>query len=65
MSNYKWGLVRGAVAGLLAAAAVDFRAFKAWQSFHDAAVYDWKTAGWRWFQGAVVGAVSAAGLGVV
>lgn len=51
----------GLVAGLLAAARIDYEAFKSWQSFHDVATYDWKTASWRWLRGAIVGAV--AGLG--
>jgi hypothetical protein len=56
-------IVQGAIQGVLAAAVVDFSAFRKWQSFHDAATYDWGTAAWRWFQGAVVGAAAAAGLG--
>lgn len=60
------GLIwRAALAGALSAAAVDFRAFKAWQSFHDAATYDWQTAAWRWAQGAIVGALSAVGVGAL
>jgi len=47
---------------LLAAAAVDFAAFRAWKSFNDVATYDWSTASFRWFQGAVVGFLSAAGM---
>lgn len=54
--------VRGAVSGLLAAAVVDFHAFLGWKSFDDTTKYDWKTATFRWFQGAVAGAVAAAGL---
>lgn len=56
-------IVRGALSGALAAAGADFHAFKSWQSFHDAAVYSWATAAFRWFQGAVLGGVMAAGLG--
>lgn len=55
-------LVQGAVSGVLAAAAVDFQAFRAWKSFSDVTTYAWSTALFRWAQGAVVGAVSAAGL---
>jgi hypothetical protein len=55
-------LTQGAISGLLAAAAVDFQAFRTWKSFHDAATYDWPTATFRWVQGAVVGLVTAAGL---
>lgn len=56
--------LKGAVSGLVAAAVVDFSAFKAWKSFDDARHYDWKTAAWRWFQGAVAGAVITAGIGL-
>lgn len=58
-------VVKGALAGWASAALVDLAAFRSWKSFHDAAVYDWQTAAWRWFQGAVVGALSSAGLGLV
>lgn len=58
-------IVLGAFSGFAAAAAVDFRAFLSWKSESDAASYDWKVAGWRWFQGSVAGAVTAAGLGLV
>lgn len=43
--------------GLVTAAAIDFGAFRKWNSFDDALSYDWKIALWRWFQGAVIGAV--------
>lgn len=56
-------LAHGAIAGLLAAAAVDFHAFKSWQSFGDAKAYNWPVALFRWLQGAVIGAASAFGLG--
>lgn len=55
-------LVAGAITGWVSAAAVDFAAFKSWQSFDDARKYSWSVAAWRWFQGAVVGLVAAAGL---
>lgn len=57
-------LTQGALTGLLAAAAVDFAAFRNWKSFNDAASYSWGVAAFRWFQGAVVGLVTAAGLGL-
>lgn len=53
---------KGAISGLLAAAVVDFHAFLTWKNAHDVASYDWATAAFRWFQGAVAGAVAAAGL---
>jgi hypothetical protein len=53
---------QGVVAGVLAAAAVDYHAFKAWQSWHEFATYSWGTASFRWMKGAVVGAVTALGI---
>ncbi len=61
-SVFLWSILRGALVGVLGAAAADYAAFRSWKSFHDAAVYEWKVAGWRWFQGAVSGAVGSAGL---
>lgn len=55
-------LAQGAMAGLLTAAAVDFQAFRAWKGFGEIVTYAWRTALFRWMQGAVVGAVTAAGL---
>ena len=56
-------LAQGALTGLLAAAAVDFHAFKAWQSFSDLKAYNWNVALFRWMQGAVIGALTSVGLG--
>jgi hypothetical protein len=56
-------LVKGAIAGFLAAAAIDFQAFRTWKSFDDAHAYNWRLAAWRWLQGAVTGALVALGLG--
>lgn len=50
-----------AIAGLVAAAATDFDAFKKFQSFKDLARYDWGLASFRWFKGAILGIVTAAG----
>lgn len=58
-------IVQGALAGLGAAALVDFNAFRSWKSWQDASTYDWKVASFRWLQGAVVGAVAALGFEVV
>ena len=55
-------IVQGTVTGLLSAAAVDFAAFKSWKNVQEALTYNWTVAVWRWFQGAAVGAISAAGL---
>jgi hypothetical protein len=57
-------LTQGAIAGFLSAAATDFQAFRSWKSFQDAASYSWGTAMFRWVQGAIVGFVTAAGLGL-
>lgn len=57
-------IVVAALAGAIAAARVDFHAFKSWQSFDEAVTYSWKTAVFRWIQGAIVGAVMGAGLGL-
>lgn len=54
----------GALTGWASAAVVDYHAFSQWKSLDDAKKYDWSTAAWRWIQGAVMGAVSGAGLGV-
>lgn len=55
----------GALAGLISAAAVDYSAFKRWKSFDEAVKYKWSLALWRWFKGAVIGAVTSAGVGAV
>lgn len=55
----------GALTGWASAAATDYHAFTEWKSLDDAKKYDWGTALWRWVQGAVVGAVGGAGLGVI
>lgn len=54
-----WSAIVGAGGGIAVAAKADREAFKTWQSFHDAAVYRWDLATWRWFQGAVLGATTA------
>lgn len=56
---------QGALSGFATAALVDFAAFRSWKSVQEARQYDWKIAGWRWFQGIVVGALMAAGFGMV
>lgn len=58
-------IVYAMVVGALGAAAADYDSFKKWKSVKEAVAYDWGTASWRWFQGAVVGAVAAvAGMGI-
>lgn len=52
----------GTLTGVLSAMAIDYHAFRSWKSWHDAASYQWSLACWRWVQGAVVGAVTGAGL---
>lgn len=54
--------IAGALAGLVAAALVDFNAFRTWKSIDEATNYAWKVAFWRWFQGALSGALMAAGI---
>jgi hypothetical protein len=54
--------VAGAIAGVVSAAAADIAAFRSWKSFDDAKVYSWNVAAWRWFQGAVMGLLAAAGI---
>lgn len=56
-------IVAGAISGLMAAAVVDLHAFRSWHSFQDARAYDWGVASWRWFQGAITGALAALGMG--
>jgi hypothetical protein len=56
-------LVKGAIAGLVSAALVDFAAFRAFDSFDDIKTYNWTTAVFRWWQGAMIGLATAAGIG--
>ena len=62
---YLWhnAYIRGALVGVLVAARVDYVAFKAMQAPAEVLAYDWKIAAWRWFQGAVIGAISVDYLG--
>lgn len=55
-------IVKGAITGWLTAALVDYAAFRSWKSFDDAWAYDWKLAAFRWAQGLITGAITAAGL---
>lgn len=56
---------KGALSGLIAAALIDFNAFRQWKSFHDMYEYQWGTALFRWLQGAVIGGVTALGYGII
>lgn len=58
-------VVHGVLVGAMGAATADFHAFLQWKKLDDAKTYDWGTALLRWLQGAAVGAVTAAGYGVV
>lgn len=58
-------IVQGALTGALAAAAVDFQAFKSWKSWDEAVHYQWGTAIFRWCQGAAIGAAGALGIGAL
>lgn len=55
-------ILKGAIAGLIAAAAVDIQAFRSWKSFDEARNYSWPLAAWRWAQGAILGAMMVAGI---
>ncbi len=55
--------LHGALVGLLSAVWVDYRIFKRWTKWEDAMTYDWSIASFRWVHGAIVGAVTGAGLG--
>ena len=57
--------VRGALSGILAAATVDIHAFQSWKTFDDAKQYSWSVAAFRWCQGAVLGALTGVGLGML
>lgn len=63
MEGLQAAVLQGAVSGLLAAAAVDVAAFRAWKSFNELLSYDWKLASWRWVQGATLGAIGALTIG--
>lgn len=58
-------IMKGTLVGILSAASVDYAAFRSWKSFHDVHDYAWGLAVFRWCQGAVVGALSSAGLGAL
>ena len=55
-------ILAGALSGLVTAARVDYEAFKAWKDVNELLNYNWGLALWRWFQGAVIGAVTMAGV---
>ena len=53
----------GAVVGAISSAVVDFQAFRTWKTWHDADTYSWGVASFRWIQGAILGVVTAVGIG--
>jgi hypothetical protein len=55
--------IAGALAGLVTAVEQDIDHFRAWKTWSDVAVYDWRTASFRWCKGLVIGALSGLGLG--
>ena len=61
---FSLSLVKGLLTGAGAAAVVDLNAFRSWKSFDEAASYSWATARFRWLQGAILGALAGAGLGL-
>lgn len=58
-------ILLGALVGWGVAARVDYLAFASWKNHNEALSYDWALAVWRWVQGAVIGAVTAATGGTV
>lgn len=58
-------IVRGAIAGILSAAVVDLHAFRSFKQWGDFTTYDWSVASFRWFSGAVTGAIAGLGLGAI
>lgn len=58
-------IVTGALAGFLAATAVDFQAFRAFKSFQEFRSYSWGLAAFRAVQGIVLGVLAALGIGAL
>lgn len=58
-------IAHGIITGIGGAALVDAKAFFDWKSWDDCATFSVKLASFRWFQGAVGGALMGAGLGWV
>ena len=56
---------RGAITGLVSAAAVDLHAFLKFNSWKDVAAYNWSTASFRWAIGLVSGVLTGAGYGAL
>ena len=56
-------IVHGARIGWVTAAHVDYSAFLSFGTWKDAATYNWGTASFRWFKGALGGAIMGAGFG--
>jgi hypothetical protein len=57
------GAALGCVGGLIGAMRIDYKAFTAWKTWHEGAIYDWRTASLRWVQGAIGGAIGGAPAG--
>lgn len=62
MNDLTHKLAAGALSGLVAALATDVAAFRSWRKWDDAKSYNWGIASFRWFQGALLGALAAFGL---
>ena len=58
-------VVRGVIAGATSAAVVDLHAVTQFKNWNQLVTYDWGTASFRWFSGALTGGLTAAGLGVI
>lgn len=52
-------ILQDAAMGALAAASIDYVAFRKWQTWSEAKEYQWGIASWRWFQGAVVAVIGS------
>ena len=52
-------LFRGVLTGVLAAAAVDFAAFRSWKGWNDATSYAWGVATFRWTVGGLIGLLTS------
>lgn len=58
-------LTKGMASGLVSAALVDIHALWTFKRWSDFTTFDWGTATFRWFLGAIGGLLTAAGYGAV
>lgn len=57
--------VVGLLGGLVAAIKADHEAFRKWNSWQDVRSFDWNVASYRYARGAMLGALTGAGIGSV